>query len=248
MHHRHASLALWLAAGCAASAAPAVTPTAPTEAPAPPEPAVAEDIPSEPAEAKEPPREMPTSCASEGEVCTPPADFAERLCRTSYPDIALALFHKSAPWTRAYVRANLEAWYASARRSRPHQLRYAEEVIVIANRRPKNSAFSVSGGGSYDVVRWDGTCVSLMAGELSFHRPATPDVAPIRWTRLDSQTTELLSKDRKIALRNDKRREACNGSEAPGGSRCERAEALLSQIIAEYVRSGGELPPPKPVP
>jgi hypothetical protein len=195
------------------------------------------------------PQEIPADCADDGDAstCTPGTTFAKRMCKSTYPDIALALFHGKTPWSRAYVRQDMEAWYASARRSRPFTLKYAEEVIVLASRVPSTAGgVSVSGGGSYDVVRWDGTCVSLMEGELSFRAPSTPDVAEIRWRRLNDDITRTLEKDRRIAFRNGKRREACRADRDE--RRCARAKSQLSQMIATYVRGGGDLPTPKMLP
>lgn len=223
---------------------------APAEAPTPaldaPPDDTATDEPSDAAGATPPPEDdaaqtIPTTCAQDGDICRPPKAFAERLCKSPKPDVALAMFHGSTPWTRAYVRGDMEAWYASARRSRPYQLRYAEEVIVVASRQ-KSGAIQVSGSGSYDVLRWDGSCVSLMEGELSFRRPSDPDVAPIVWKRLDERITAALAKHPAIAYRNGKRREVCKGFGASDDPRCELAETMLSRKIAEYVRAGGELP------
>ena len=186
---------------------------------------------------------MPTACTQAGDVCSLPPRFVERLCRAQDVQLAMALFHGKSPWTRAYVRGEMEAWYASARRSRPRKLKYAEEVIVVASRQPAEGSFTVNGGGSFDVVRWDGACVSLMEGELSFRSPGTPDVATIQWKRLDDELATLLAKDRKIAYQNDRRRKACKGG-SPNPTRCERAKKNLSHMIAKYVRAGGELPPP----
>jgi hypothetical protein len=201
-----------------------------------------------PAEVVPQERVLPTDCASDGELCTPPADFARRLCQTSTPDLALTLFRKGTPWTRAYLRGDMEAWYVAegARRpSSPKQLRYAEEVIVVHSRAQPKGGVQISGMDSYDVYRWDGTCVSVMAGELSFRPPATPDVAPIAWKRLDDAVQEALEKSKKIAFRNMKRREACREGDA---DRCEQAVEMLSRMIAEHLREGGEVPAPRRLP
>ncbi|MCA9621957.1 MAG: hypothetical protein KC731_23190 [Myxococcales bacterium] len=245
-----------LALGCSAASPQPVAPSAALEeqARAPetePAPAIVdEEAPPVEAEApaevavveQEEPRSLPTACAEGSEPCTPPTDFVQRLCKAQKLDVALALFQRGTPWTRAYVRQDMEAWYASARRSRPRQLKYAEEVLVVASRAPSGM---VIGGGSYDVLRWDGSCVSLMAGELSFRAPSTPDVATIPWRHLEDPMASVLTKNRKIAFRNDKRREACKSDDEV---RCEEAESFLSLTIADYVRGGGELPPPRRVP
>ncbi|MEQ9319382.1 MAG: hypothetical protein RIF41_09480 [Polyangiaceae bacterium] len=250
MHRLAACVATFAFTACATapSPAPSHAPTersvGPVEEPAPVEtaaPAATEEAPAAPDAEDDTAEAFPTTCEQVGPVCRPPEAFAERLCKSAKPDVALAMFHGSTPWTRAYVRGDMEAWYASARRSRPYRLRYAEEVIVVASRQ-RSGAIQVSGSGSYDVVRWDGSCVSLMEGELSFRRPSDPDVAPIQWKRLDDRITSTLAKHPAIAYRNGKRRDACKGFGASEDSRCEHAETMLSRKIAEYVRAGGELP------
>jgi hypothetical protein len=194
-------------------------------------------------------RDIPNQCAvADAKVCSPPASFVEQLCKIQNPDVALAMFSKQMPWTRAWVRGNLEAWYASARRSRPRQLKYAEEVIVVATRGGGGSGVQVSGAGSYDVYRWDGSCVSLMEGEITFHQPATPDVAVIDWKHLDDGIKDALEKNQSIAFRSGKRRDACRDASEKGVKNCEKAEAGLSRSIAEYVRGGGDFPTPTLLP
>jgi hypothetical protein len=196
---------------------------------------------------EEPRRELPVSCTNPAaSVCTPPAEFVERLCKHAQPDVALSLFKKGTPWTRAWVRQPMEAWYASGGRSRPMKLKYAEEVLVVAERAGSGGAVQVSGSGSFDVLRWDGSCVSLMSGELSLRYNGTPDVAEIPWKRLDEAIQAQLVRDPRIALRNDKRLEACKGGVED--RRCEDARLGLSRSIADYLRAGGEVPPPKTIP
>lgn len=179
-------------------------------------------------------------------MCTPPAEFVERMCKSAQPDLALTLFRRGTPWTRAFVRQPMEAWYASGGRSRPMKLKYAEEVLIVAERAPSNGAVQVSGSGSFDVLRWDGSCVSLMSGEVSLRYGGTPDVAEIPWKRLDDAIKERLVLDTRIAFRNDKRLEACRGGDHE--RRCEDARLGLSRSIADYLRVGGEIPLPKTIP
>lgn len=171
----------FVAVGCAAEPAP--RPVAPA---AKPEPVVAP-----------PPEryELPTSCAKAGAICTPPADFVAKLCKSGAPDVALTLFKKGMPWTRAWVRQEMEAWYASGGRTRPRALRYGEEVIIVADR---SEAVQMTGAGSYDVYRWDGSCVSLMSDELTLAPPTQTDVAPIEWKHLHERTQEALARDQRI--------------------------------------------------
>src|SRR5690606_20916278 len=107
--------------GCGAAADEAA-PTSPPQV-APPEAApVAIAVPVaafEEAPPEAPPRALPTACAApDAAICTPPAEFVARLCKNAQPDVALSLFKKGTPFTRAWVRQPMEAWYASGARSR----------------------------------------------------------------------------------------------------------------------------------
>src|SRR6187402_1110395 len=43
---------------------------------------------------------LPTECETRGDLCLPPADFVERLCRAAHIGTAVRLFAKSSPFTR----------------------------------------------------------------------------------------------------------------------------------------------------
>jgi hypothetical protein len=207
-----------------------------------PESAAVEDAPPQHAAQEEPVAlEIPTECASSGaKICTPPTAFVAKLCTSKSPDLALSMFRKSRPWTRAYLRRDMDAWYTGARLSSPVQLVLDEEVIVVATRSGGSGGVQVSGSGSYDVYRWDGKCVSVMADEVSLRRPPVPKSAPIVWKSLTDATREALLDDRAIKLRSDLLRDRCSdNSSAP---RCTEATTALIRLIADYVRKGGKLP------
>src|SRR6185436_14415372 len=64
-------------------------------------------------------------------ICGPPPAFVRAACSGfARPDVALVLFAKGSPWTRAYLRLDVEAWYP-ARRSTKVSLKSNEEVIVL---------------------------------------------------------------------------------------------------------------------
>jgi hypothetical protein len=186
--------------------------------------------------------EIPTECAaSDPKVCTPPTSFVDRLCQSKSADVALAMFRKSTPWTRAYLRRDTDAWYMGARRSSPVKLVIDEEVIVVASRSGASGGIQVSGSGSYDVYRWDGQCVSVMADEVSLRRPPAPRSAPIVWKSLNDATRGALLDDRGIKSRHEhlQRDHCADESSTP---RCTEETAALIRLIADYVRRGGKLP------
>lgn len=202
--------------------------------------AVEETVPHNDAQAEEPTAlEIPTECATSGaKVCTPPTLFVAKLCQSKSADLALSMFRKT-PWTRAYLRRDMEAWYTGARHSSPMHLVLDEEVIVVASRSGGSNGVQVSGSGSYDVYRWDGRCVSVMADEVSLRRPPVPST-PIVWQSLTEATREALLDDHGIKVRRNQQHDRClKNSSAP---RCTEATAALVRVIAEYVRKGGKLP------
>ena len=246
-------LALSALVGCGASAPMASSPKGSvpaaedpaTAAPLgnPPEGVAAEPTaPQDDAHAEEPAAlEIPTECATSGaKVCTPPTSFVDKLCLSKSPDVALAMFRKSTPWTRAYLVRSMDAWYMGARRTSPVKMVLDEEVLVVASRSGGSSGIQVSGSGSYDVYRWDGRCVSVMEDEVSLRRPRAPESAPIVWTSLNDATRQALLDDRAIKSRSERLRDRCSGdSSAP---RCTEATAALVHLITDYVRRGGKLP------
>jgi hypothetical protein len=187
---------------------------------------------------------IPTSCASQQEgFCLPPKEFVAELCNLFDPNVGLTMLRKGTPWTRVYVRRNeMEAWYASGGRSRPAKLRFGEELAVIAVRGAAAGGVQVSGSGSYDALRWDGTCVSLMSDEIARFVPAVPEVAPIPWQRLDADMQEALEKNAKVKFKNESRRSACQAVGPGADKKCATAEQGLARMIGDFVRSGGEIP------
>jgi hypothetical protein len=240
--------------GCAASAPVANSPVSPDRGAqepdaaaqhvqAPENVAVENGPPQDQAREEKPAAlEIPTECETSGaKVCMPPTSFVAKLCQSKSADVALSMFRKSTPWTRAYLRRDTDAWYMSARRSSPVKLVVDEEVIVVASRSGGSSGIQVSGSGSYDVYRWDGQCVSVMADEVSLRRPPAPRSAPIAWKSLNERTRGALLDDRGIKSRRDHlERDRCGDDSS--SARCTEETAALMRLIADYVRRGGKLP------
>jgi hypothetical protein len=186
---------------------------------------------------------VPTKCSEDGSVCTPDSEFVDELCKKRQPNVALTLFHKGTPWTRTYVRVrDMEAWLVGGRRTSPAKLKLFEEVIIVDDRSAAEGGVKVSGAGSFDVVRWDGSCVSVMSDEVNTRRPGAPEVATIPWKRLSPTIRKALKKDKRIAYREEKKREHCKGNKF--SSRCKAAEHQLAQMVAAFIREGGSAPLP----
>lgn len=195
------------------------------------------------------PEPMPTACAGEqpfkkdAKACLMPADFIKKLCAGSYPDVTLSLFAKGTPWTRAWLAGDVEAWSASGGFTSRANLAFDEEVIVLT----RHAAPSVGGivmtgaGANFDVLRWDGSCVSVSEGELAAKRPPAPKSSPMRFHRLEEATQKALLSSTKVKSSHDAVAKACSGEKAV----CDRAERDLANVIASTVRSGAtSLPAP----
>ena len=74
---------------------------------------------------------LPSACVDGGSMCTVPVDFAERLCRGLYPEVALHLFGPKTPWKRAFLLRSFKAWHVGSR-SDLRELRTGEEVIILS--------------------------------------------------------------------------------------------------------------------
>ena len=236
------SLAL---AGCASAPPPPAAPPAKVDAP---------DVPTtpEPKPDADETHELPSACTTGGasKLCVPPASFTKRLCAGSFPSATLAMFRKDSPWTRGYVTRSVEAWNASGGAASNEKLELDEEVIVVVHRAVEAGAMQVSGAsGGYDVLRWDGSCATLMAEELTLRRPSAPKAAKVPWKVLEDPTQEAMMADAKVATAVNDRRKECKGATMGDVSlKCVKADQKLTKVLVEYVRQGGVIPAPKKLP
>lgn len=199
----------------------------------------------------EAPKSIPASCATkEGGVCTPDADFASRLCNASYPDVALVLFAKDSPFTRMYLRGDVDGWNADGGLSARAKLKFDEEVLALKRRAPKTTGMVINGGGAgYLVMRWDGTCFTLEDGEITTRHPPVAKASPINWKYLSDRTKDALLSNDKIKKAYDTRGKECKGATSGDVSKaCEVADTALSQIIISEIRGGLTVPTPERIP
>lgn len=203
--------------------------------------------------AKAEPETIPTACVGEqaiknAKACLPPGVFARKLCGGIYPEVALSMFAKGTPWTRIWLAGDVEAWNASGGLTHRAKLAFDEEVIVL-------SRHSAGGGGggivmtgamaSFDVLRWDGTCVSVMEGELTTRRPPAPKPATVPWSRLEETTRRALLTSPKVKATHDSLDKACGSVSSPAAKKsCDKADKAFTNAVAEFVRGGGALPTP----
>ena len=237
-----ASTSLLLAAACGPSSPP---PEAPAPSAVPSAAPAASAAPS--AEPVEPAAELPTSCETKTDKwCLPPEAFVKRLCRGVYPNVALAMFGKGTPWTRVYLRVkSVEAWNASGGLPSSEKIVFEEELLVLAHRQAAGGIKVSGAGNSIDVLRWDGTCASLMEEEISTRTFGSPKHAKVPWKILDDAIQKALLGDEKIQKASEARAQECKGD---AGAKCEKADAKLNDLVVDYVRRGDTLPPPLKVP
>lgn len=250
-----ASIATFTAACAATPPSPPAAPVTSVAAPvvqeeAPVQAQLATKIPAGEAEKTDAPEDP--ACASEGtigkdgKVCLLAPAYAKRMCGGLYPEVALSMFAKGTPFTRVYLAGDVEAWNASGGRSHRARLAFDEEVLVLA----KHATGGSGNGGivmtgmqaSFDVLRWDGSCVSVMEGELTSKRPPAPKPAAVPVSRLEEGTRRALLAAPKVKNAHDAFGKACIGQSEK--KVCDKAEQKLAQAIADYVRAGGSLPAP----
>jgi len=241
--------AITCVASCAPPPAPAtVSQVAPSEAVVAASVTEADAAPDEPPE----PPPLPSSCAERLEItkddsaCIPDQDFAKRLCAGSFPDVAIALNAKDSPWSRVWLAGDVEAWNASgARFTNPEKLLFDEEVLVLSRRAaPAGRAVVVSGvQATYDVMRWDGTCVSVQEGELRWKRPPAPKTALISWKNLEESTRAALLASKWVKAARDAADKACASTDdATKRLACKTAEREASQAVGNALRTGLSVP------
>lgn len=240
--------------GCAGSTPPARTETAQSQRETPAEPARAEKPKASPdAERAPAPKatattthDLPTECASTG-PCVPPAHFAESMCKGNYPTVALAMFHKSAPWQRKWVNVRtLEAVNAFGGSSGGGPLTFGEEVVLLRSQQAGGQGMQLSGGEDVEILRWNGSCVTVRESELVEYVPGLPKHAPIVWAYLDESTQEALLANKTIANAREGQRRECKGSSKRDLSpSCEKAAGALDSAIVIAVRKGLTLPMPE---
>lgn len=200
---------------------------------------------------------LPSTCGADGtfkdtKLCMPERAFAKKLCTGVYPEVALGLFTKGTPFTRIYLAGDVEAWNASGGRTHRTKLAFDEEVLVLA----KNGA-GASGGivmtgaqASYDVLRWDGSCVSVMEGEVTARKPPAPKPADVAFSRLEESTRHALLATPKVKATHAALFKACASStsitaSAADKKACEKADRAFSLAIVDAVRAGvAALPAP----
>ncbi len=230
-----ALVALPCCGGSGPAAPPAAAPPAPAATPATTSTPIASDDPP-PAPAR-----LPNACSDpSAPVCSPPGDFVERLCAKPLQDVALALFAKETPFTRLYLRGKVD------------ELDFDEEVLALRFHGPQKGGMVVgSGNGTYDVLRWDGTCSRGVEAEVFARaRPARPRSAHVQWHRIGSSLQDaLIAASDPVKRAHAKRGKECQGASSGDVSKsCLAADQALVDAIVDKVRTRGGVPEPATLP
>lgn len=192
---------------------------------------------------------VPTDCKEQGKLCLPPAAFGKKLCTGAHPDIALAFFKKGTPFTRMYMSHPVEKPWNSHGAASEEKLAFDEEVIILISHQNKSSIQVSGAGGSYDVLRWDGTCATLATDEVRSILPPKALNATVRWQDLGEDIQAALLKDEALAKLNKLRRDECKGATIGSVTdKCVKAVDKLSAAIVSHVRGGGDIPVPAKLP
>jgi hypothetical protein len=227
--------------------APVAESSAPAEAAAEAEPAAGAAEPS--ADAGGSAEGVPTKCFKSGAVCSPDPKFVKRLCNGKFPSLGLYLFSNPA-WTRGYLTRRTQAWNASGGASDSGWVEFDEEVLILYARVADTGGMQVSGaGGSYDALRWDGSCVTLQSEEVTMSKAPSPKFPAIDFRYLDDDTQEALRKDEKVNKAWLDRRKECKGATSGDVSlKCVKADEGLTRTVISFIRGGGTIPEPKKLP
>lgn len=248
MQLRHLGVSLLsVLAACSGRPQPtAVAPVATASEPsAAPSAASSADAAQEPA--ADAPVALPTECAAKHDtICLPDPKYVDRLCSNQYASVALVLFAKGTPWTRAYLTRKTKAWNASGGVSSDGELEFDEEVLVLRHRAEDAGAMQVSGaGGGFDALRWDGTCVTLAKEEVTLSRPPVPKAAHVSYRLLEDPFRDAVRADKKVDDVFKVHRAECKGATMGQVSlKCEKADHDLALAIVSAVRGGVPLPEP----
>jgi len=193
---------------------------------------------------------IPTKCHKGTDPCVPPPKFVEGLCSDTYAAVALHMFLPSAPFTKGYLKGKVKAWNASGGVSDNESYLEFDEEVVLLKKRGGPGGIQVSGAeGGYDALRWDGSCVTLDAAEVSLSAPPKPKAAKVEWRFLDEATQNALRESATVTEAYRTRRQECKGAVSGEVSKkCVVADDALSQKIVDHVRSGGALGTPERMP
>ena len=193
---------------------------------------------------------LPEGCGEEGEDCLPPEAWVDKLCGGVHPELALHMFRGGSPWKRLYSRAIAPAFNGSGGPSiSDERVQKGEELIALRrntdSKRSNVGEMSIGYTAGYDLLRWNGSCVTLHDGEFSSKPPRRRQHARVDWRSLGDRVQSTLREDELISRAYIARRKECRGITIGNVTRkCVEQDKSLIKAVVDYVRAGGELPEP----
>ena len=193
---------------------------------------------------------LPVGCGDDGKDCLPPEAWVDRLCSGVHPEFALHMFRGGSPWKRLYSRAIAPAFNGSGGPSiSDERVQKGEELIALRrntdSKRSNAGEMSVGDTAGYDLLRWNGSCVTLHDGEFSSKSPRRRLHARVDWRALGDRVQSTLRADELISRAYIARRKECRGITVGNVTRkCVEQDKSLIKAVVDYVRAGGELPEP----
>jgi hypothetical protein len=245
--HRCLVAGLFLATACGSSATPE-PPKEPTQEAAEKKAEPEKADPPAPAE-QGATGKIPAECVTKDGLCTVGKDFTKRLCESTYPNVALVLFSKNAPFQHAYLTRKTEAWNAEGGASVAGFVEFDEKVLILDSRAQPKGGMVVSGAGGFQALRWDGSCVTLQSEEVTMSAPPHPKHPRIEWRWFDDAMKDALRKDPSVDSAYLAQRKECKGvTSGDVSKKCVVADGKLVDAIVEHVESGGDLATPEKIP
>jgi hypothetical protein len=171
-----------------------------------------------------------------------------KLCDGVHPDVALYFFRAGTPWRRLYMRARATPYNASGGVSLlGESLEYGEELIAL-RRHDGLGDVQVGDSAGYDVLRWNGSCVTIHDGEYTMSAPRRKGHSRVEWRYLSDDLQQALSSDPVVTATYRERRRHCKGATFGMVTKaCVDFDEKLVDEIVRYVRTCPNLPPPSSV-
>jgi len=193
---------------------------------------------------------LPAGCGDDGQDCLPPEAWVDKLCGGVHPELALHMFRGGSPWKRLYSRHIAPAFNGSGGPSlSDERVQKGEELIALRRntdaKRSNAGEMSIGYTAGYDMLRWNGSCVTLHDGEFSSKTPRRRQHARVDWRALGDRVQSTLRADELISRAYIARRKECRGISIGNVTRkCVEQDKSLIKAVVDYVRAGGELPEP----
>ena len=197
-----------------------------------PDPPASAPPPSADAKPEAPARELDdvlATCEPDGKKCVLAPNDAADVCKAMNPSAALHVFANNKKLRVAFLTRDMETWSTTQARSAKSHARFDEEVLVLAKRKAKRSVVVQGSAVTYEVLRWDGSCASLMGDELTFRRAPRP-VRPLQVARLQLPVRAKLVGDMRIQAALDKAETTCHGGDTTVA--CDVARRAFGDAVA----------------